>query len=60
MVKFRRFQPPLSSGPGRSPLKAETRVRTSLGAQEIRPERRVFDFYKQLGFLALRKNVDSA
>ena len=32
MVKFRRFPPPLSSGPGRGPLKAETRVRTSLGA----------------------------
>jgi hypothetical protein len=26
--------PPLSSGPGRGPLKAETRVRTSLGAQK--------------------------
>jgi hypothetical protein len=32
MVKFRRSPPPLSSGPGRGPLKAETRVRTSLGA----------------------------
>jgi hypothetical protein len=32
MVKFRRSPPPLSSGLGRGPLKAETRVRTSLGA----------------------------
>jgi hypothetical protein len=32
MVEFQRFTPPSSSGPGRGPLKAKTRVRTSLGA----------------------------
>ncbi len=35
MVKFRRSPPPLSSGLGRGPLKAETRVRFSLGALPI-------------------------
>ena len=33
MVKSRR-SPPSSRGPGRSPFKAKTRVRISLGAQE--------------------------
>ena len=32
MVEFQRFAPPSSSGLGRGPLKAKTRVRTSLGA----------------------------
>jgi hypothetical protein len=36
MVEWLRFTlPPSSSGPGRGPLKAKTRVRTSLGAQNI-------------------------
>ena len=32
MLKSKRFRPPSSSGPGRGPLKAKTRIRIPLGA----------------------------
>ncbi len=34
MIESLSAQPPLSSGPGRGPLKAKTRIRIPLGAQE--------------------------
>ena len=57
MVEFRRFPPPSSRGPGRSPLKAETGVRVPVGAQvqEDRSTKEVERFLSMLRFESREK-----
>ena len=54
MIEFSRLTPPSSSGPGRGPLKAKTRIRIPLGAQQgsktrIPTRGMIFEFLRPAG-----------